>query len=79
MRFGNLRSVSVLLLAAPLLLAACAHHEPEATSGSTEATAKADQAMQTAQQALATAQKAEQDAQAANQRADQMYNRTLKK
>jgi hypothetical protein len=82
MRFINFRPAAMLLLSAPLLLAACASNPPETSSAvatANESKAEADKAMQTAQQALATAQKAEQEAQAANQRADEMYNRTLKK
>ena len=76
------RNAAFLVLAAPLLLGACASHGTPASSNVSAidtANAKADKAMETAQQALQTAQKAEQEAQAANQRADTMYNRSLKK
>lgn len=85
MRKETLRSASFLVVAAPLLLTACASENPMNSEASTamstanQSKETADKAMQTAQQALQTAQKAEQEAQAANQRADQMYNRGLHK
>lgn len=82
------RSAWLMVLAAPLVLSACASHEPRAASAADvdramttadQGKSEADKAMQTAQQALQTAQKAEADAQAANQRADKMYERSLHK
>jgi hypothetical protein len=70
-----LRCARPVLLFAPILLAAaCA-----STSDVNQAKATADNALSTAQQALQTAQKAEADAQAASQKADQMYQRNLRK
>jgi outer membrane murein-binding lipoprotein Lpp len=74
------------LLAAPLLLSACASGQgatkadlDSAVSTANQSKSEADKAMQTAQQALQTAQQAERDAQAANQRADRIYDRSLRK
>lgn len=83
MRSTHLRNASFLLLATPMLLAACASGpSPEvqsAVSTANESKAESEKAMQTAQQALQTAQQAQQQAQAANERANAMYNRSLKK
>jgi outer membrane murein-binding lipoprotein Lpp len=83
MQKQTMRSASFLLLAAPLLLAACSNEKPQADtaamSEAQQARAEADKATQTAQQALQTAQQAQQQAQAANQRADEMYNRSMHK
>jgi hypothetical protein len=70
-----LRSTRLLLLFVPILMTvACA-----SKSDVSQAQASANNALSTAQQALQTAQKAETDAQAANQKADQMYQRNLRK
>ena len=87
MRSGTLGKACFVLLVAPLMLAACASRGTETTSTDASqamATANqskttADNALSTAQKALQTAQKAESDAQAASQKADQMYNRSLRK
>ena len=84
MRSGMLGNAWLIVLVAPLTLAACASHSTEPTASQAMATANqskstADQALSTAQQALQTAQKAEGDAQAASQKSDQMYNRSLRK
>lgn len=89
MRSGTSGTAWLSLLALPLLLSACASEAAAPSASKSEvdsavATANrsksdADQALQTAQKALQTAQKAEEDAQAANQRADQIYDRSLRK
>jgi F0F1-type ATP synthase epsilon subunit len=85
MRHEAVRSAGLALLVAPLLLSACASRESEgvtadqAMTAANQSKSTADDAMSTAQKALQTAQKAESDAQAASQKADQMYNRSLRK
>jgi hypothetical protein len=89
MRSETSRTAWLSLLALPLLLSACASEAAAPTATKSEvdsavATAdqsksEADQALQTAQKALQTAQKAEADAQTADQRADQVYDRSLRK
>jgi len=79
MRSATLGSLSVVLLAAPALLAACSSSPGVSRADLESAVATANQAKQQADQALQTAQKAEQDAQAADQRADKMYDRSLQK
>jgi len=79
MRSAVLGSLSVVLLAAPALLAACSSSPGVSRADLDSAVATANQAKQQADQALQTAQKAEQDAQAADQRADKMYDRSLQK
>ena len=79
MRSATLGSLSVVLLAAPALLAACSSSPGVSRADLDSAVATANQAKQQADQALQTAQKAEQDAQAADQRADKMYDRSLQK
>ncbi len=87
MRSGTLGKAWFVLLVAPLMLAACASRGTETTSTeasqamatANESKSTADNALSTAQKALQTAQKAESDAQAASQKADQMYNRSLRK
>jgi Alanine-zipper, major outer membrane lipoprotein len=81
MRFTWLLPVSVAL-------AACASHAgpgaakteaDTAVATANQGKSEAERALSTAQQALQTAQKAESDARAANDRADQMYQRSLRK
>jgi len=86
MRSATLGSLSVVLLAAPALLAACSSSPgvsradlDSAVATANQAKQQADQAKAQADQALQTAQKAEQDAQTADQRAGQMYDRSLRK
>jgi hypothetical protein len=86
MRRETPQYAALLLLALPLLLAACAS-EPTASKAAVDSAVstadqsktEADKALQTAQKAEQDAQKAEQDAQAADQRADKMYNHSLRK
>jgi len=67
------RKLSTLLLVlAPLALAACAHDDNAANSQSQQALATAQQAQITAQQALTTANEAKQEA-------DRMNQESLKK
>ena len=77
----TLRTASMVVLAAPLALAACASERTPAVTRAdlNSAVATADQAKSEADKALQTAEKAEHDAQAAEQRADKMYDRSLRK
>jgi hypothetical protein len=70
------RKVHLMLLLAPLALAACSQGRSEGVSA---ASSSDQQALATSQQALQTAQQAQATANEAKQEADRMYQRNLQK
>jgi hypothetical protein len=74
-----MRMMSVMMVLAPLALAACSS-SPDATTSSTSGGSSQDsQALAIAQQAKATADQAQATANEAKQEADRMYQQNLKK
>jgi hypothetical protein len=75
------KSAGIVVLAAPLLLGACASQDDvkRAQATADQALATAQQANQAAQAASAKADKAEADAAAASAKADRMFQQSLKK
>jgi len=79
---GNrLKSGAILVVAAPLLLAACASQDDvrRAQATADQALAAAQQANQTAQAAMQKADQAAADAAAASAKADRMFQQSLRK